>query len=151
MPKFSEIIGFHLSCRKAIPNLYGFPSLLPWKNLVCLLLCQVLETIRVTGLNCLLFYFILAFLQNNGHDMSIFQITSSSSRTFFFAYGEDDNVSQRELAQLSCVEPAKVPSDYSQVPNISMVLINVTGLIFEIVRYVYLKTKGKFSNFLFLL
>ena len=38
---------------------------------------------------------------------------------------------------------------YSQAPIISTVLINVTGLIFEIVRYVYLKSKGKFSVFQF--
>ena len=36
-----------------------------------------------------------------------------------------------------------------KVPIISTVLINVTDLIFEIVRHVYLKTYGKFSFFQF--
>ena len=44
-----------------------------FESLFVYIFWQVLETIRVTSLNCLLFYFILAFLQNNWHDMSIFQ------------------------------------------------------------------------------
>ena len=65
---------------------------------------------------------------------------------FFIRFGKQQEETPKSKSFQEILQEHLI-SNYSYVPIISTVLINVTGLVFEIVRYIYLKTKGKFSNF----